>query len=182
MQSLQPSLTGQPLLLQYNELAEEYLGKWGGYFAMLVNVLALCALGITQVLPCIRHAALRNGSLRSGSWLLLQRACQSSHLELGSCKLHALTALMGRRSSPARLTSTSLGLTSTRGTGRSSSGCALSPDILHAPAVDALHGRVSHTPDNKSLLGPSTGAQLQLASSAAQHECWFARAARLQPR
>lgn len=53
----QISWIGLAAAVQYNELAEEYLGKWGGYFAMLVNVLALCALGITQVLlsaqPCL---------------------------------------------------------------------------------------------------------------------------------
>ena len=36
-------------MLQYNELAHAYLGPIGGYFTMLINILALGSLGVTQV-------------------------------------------------------------------------------------------------------------------------------------
>ena len=39
-------------VLQYHELMSVYIGKWGGYLTLAVNILALGSLGVVQIIAC----------------------------------------------------------------------------------------------------------------------------------
>ncbi|KAK9807255.1 hypothetical protein WJX73_003504 [Symbiochloris irregularis] len=58
-------------VLQYHELMSVYLGKWGGYLTLAINILALGSLGVVQIIACASDIHILAPGLNKRDWALI---------------------------------------------------------------------------------------------------------------
>ena len=62
-------------VLQYHEIAEEYIGKHGRNIILIINILALGSLAVVQIIACASDIHILNANLNKRDWALVFGVC-----------------------------------------------------------------------------------------------------------